>query len=109
MKRITEAEFNQFKPSRLPQAMHLLEEQEWYAGDGGNVVGALTLDKTDQDWGFVIQGRDGPGRLRSVDFANSIQNRNTARVRLLCTLGELERSGQSVFSQGNQRTPFVDL
>ena len=101
IKTIAEADFNQFNPGRSSQAKLLIEEHEWCADDAGDVIGTLTLDKTDKDWGFVILGSDERGQFRAIDLATSIESRDTARVRLLYAMGELEKTGQKIFPQGD--------
>lgn len=98
VQRLTKAEFDAFKPARGPDVGHIIIEKEWYADTKGNVIGTLTFDQVDKDWGYVLLGRDKTGQYRGIDLEVSLTE-VAARAQLRAKLEEYEKSGQTVFPQ----------
>jgi hypothetical protein len=98
---ISRDEFDAYEPFRAPGVEMLADEQEWYADDFGNVLGSVIRDKVDDDWSYVILGRDERGRFRAIDVDSSIETRQRASTELLRKMAELETSGELDFPQGD--------
>ena len=75
-------------------------EKEWFADRERIILGALLLDRTDEDWVYLVLGRDELGTFRWIDGESSIRNRDQGRQRLLTTMQRILGSGQKVFPQG---------
>lgn len=96
---ILRCEFDALKPERHPLASAVVLEKEWFADRQRTVLGALLLDRTDDDWAYVVLGRDKAGVFRWIAGEHSIGSRDTARDRLVDAMREILASGQSVFPQ----------
>lgn len=94
---ISRSQFDRFKPTRIPMAV--IEERAWFVDTTKNFLGILTLDKTDNDWGYVIQARDQNGSFRAIDHEISIESEDAARDALMAAMEKLSQSGKTVFPQ----------
>ena len=92
-------EFDALKPTRHPATAIIAVEKEWFADKQRIICGALVLDRTDDDWGYVVLGRDQWGIFRWIDGEVSIEGRDQARERLVATMLKILGSGQKVFPQ----------
>ena len=99
---ISRWEFDAFGPSRGPLVGVAWEEVEWFADEAGNVIGVLTHDLADDDWGYAALGRDRNGAFRAVDNDVSIKRQDEARTRLMARMERLAETCQTVFPQGDE-------
>ena len=97
---ISKKEFDQLEPFRSPDVGTLIIEKEWYSDQARNVIGALTFDTEDNDWGYIILGKDEEGDFCGIELEVSKQSPEQARDLLIQKLSELEESGQTMFPQG---------
>ena len=58
--------------ARSPQIILYVKEIEWYATTSERLVGMLTHDRIDHDFGWVILGRDERRRFRAIDVNTSL-------------------------------------
>ena len=100
-KKISKARFVALTFSKSPAADFLIEEREWYADQNDNVLGVLTWDKQDHDWGYVILGRDERALFRAIDQDVSRPDADTARKDLHLKLSHYSITGEKVFPQGD--------
>lgn len=96
---LLKCEFNALKPARHPATATIAVEKEWFADRQRIILGALLLDRTDEDWTYVVLGRDESGTFRWIDSESSIDNRDQGRERLITTMQRILESGQKVFPQ----------
>lgn len=99
IRQLSRDEFDEHKPSRGPLSALTGEEREWYADDRDIVIGVLVLDKIDNDWSYIILGRDRRKKFREIDVQVSIRDKTKAREKLMNSLERLAKSGKSVFPQ----------
>ncbi|TAK64066.1 MAG: hypothetical protein EPO22_06020 [Dehalococcoidia bacterium] len=99
IRKLTEAEFEAFRPARGPLGELIGEEKEWYADRRGNVIGVLVLDRIDKDWSYVVLGRDARGKFRAIDAQVSFQSPEQARTELVSKLRRLARTRKKTFRQ----------
>ena len=99
---ISRREFDAFRPSRGSLVGVAWEEVEWFADEIANVIGVLTHDLTDDDWGYAVLGRDTNGVFRAVENDASIKPQERARARLMVDMERLAGTGQSVFPQEDE-------
>jgi len=92
-------EFDALKPARHATTPTIAVEKEWFADRQRIILGALLLDRTDEDWIYVVLGRDQLGTFRWIDGEVSIANCDQARERLLAKMLKILESGQRVFPQ----------
>ena len=79
----------------------LSREVEWYADVEERVLGIVLLDLQDNDWVWMVLGRDEAGLFRAIDLGVSIPTQEEARKLLIVKLEEHSATGQSVFPQGD--------
>ena len=96
---LLKCEFDALKPARHPATAAIAVEKEWFADRERTLLGALLLDRTDEDWVYVVLGRDQLGTFRWIDGESSIKSRGLARERLVATMQRILESGQKVFPQ----------
>jgi hypothetical protein len=80
---ISRNEFDAFQPFRAPETELRLTETEWFADDGGSVIGLIAEDSADKDWLVAVLARDQHGTFRAVDVESCIELQSEARDELL--------------------------
>ncbi|MFH2064534.1 MAG: restriction endonuclease [Pseudomonadota bacterium] len=88
-------EFDSFDPARGPMIGVFIHEKGWVADSNRNIIGTLTLDKTDKDWGYAILARHEDGRYRWVEGKVSIESRDDAEAELVSTMERMEQTDQA--------------
>jgi len=84
-----------------------VNEVEWFSDDDERVLGIVVIDNTDQDWSWMVLGRDEAGLFRAIDLGVSIPTREEARALLMTKLTEHSETGASVFPQEDvERQPM---
>ena len=74
---ITAERFNAFVAwARSPMAGVIGIELEYFSDRTDNLIGILIKDRYDQDFGFVMLGRDLKGRFRCIDVSCSMSRLN---------------------------------
>src|SRR5437870_2600001 len=101
-KAISRARFEALAFSRVPTIKLIIEEREWYADQDENVLGIITWDKIDHDWGYVVLGRDERALFRAIETNVSFPNAEVARRELDLRLSYYTVTGEKVFSQGDE-------
>lgn len=110
IKQISPERFNAFVDwTRGPYASDFTDELEWYSDTFERVLGVLTFDYTDQDFGYVILGRDEARRFRCIDVKVSMPNLGMARSRLKKAISEHSKTGKDIFPQGEETHHGVEL
>ena len=103
---IPKTEFDEFKPAVF-WAGDIVEEKEWYVDPAETILGILTVDSTDKDWGYVILGRDERGQFRAFDVKVNVETEDEARELLIEKMTQIHDSGETVFPKGIN--PHFDL
>ena len=98
---VSRIEFDEDDPARLPESEEIFEETEWFADDGGTVIGLIALDKVDKDWFIGVLGRDERGTFRAIDVESSLENIDVARIQLIAMMEKALATGLTVFPQGD--------
>lgn len=78
--------FNALTYSRRPSYDRLVEEVEWYSDAGEHVLGLVALDRTDNDWTYVILARDHHSLFRAIEVDINFPDVGTARQACLTAL-----------------------
>jgi hypothetical protein len=63
------------------------------------LLGVVTIDRADQDYGFVVLGRDEHGRYRAIDVNSSYATKDGARDAVLDAMHDVVETGATVFPQ----------
>lgn len=95
---ISQARFDALTYSRNPAVKYFGEEVEWYSDSREKVLGVLLLEKIDNDWIFVILGRDEKALFRAIDFGN-YDDIDSTRNALFAKLEKQAAQETSVFPQ----------
>jgi hypothetical protein len=98
LKNISEQEFHSFYEGP-PSFMH--EEVEWVSDLLERVLGTVVRDRIDDDWSYVVLGRDEHGIFRAIDFKISFPDQETAAEQSREKIREHLRTGATVFPQGD--------
>jgi hypothetical protein len=102
IKKLSTERFNAFLDwTRGPMTGDFIKELEWYSDEYERVLGVLTLDSIDDDFGYIILGRDEEGRYRSIDVETSLIDVDLARDRLKKALNQQSKTGEKTFPQGD--------
>lgn len=88
-------EFDSFNPARTDLTAIFISEKEWFADSKRNIIGTLTLDHTDKDWGFAILARHEDGLYRWIDGEVSIESRDKAEKAIVSAMYQMERTGKA--------------
>jgi ribosomal protein L30/L7E len=65
--------------ARKPEFALIAEETEWYASRDERVIGMLVCDCVDNDFGWIVLGRDERLRFRAIDANSSLPTADEAR------------------------------
>src|SRR5260221_519712 len=66
--------------ARDPKIVLIIDELEWYATADERIIGMLTFDKIDHDFGWVIFGKDERHRFRAINVNVSFPTRDASRT-----------------------------
>lgn len=72
VRRIDRQRYDSYKPCRIPMSILVLEEMAWFELADGAAIGVLLRDKTDGDYGWIVQRADEDGDFTADDLAPSI-------------------------------------
>jgi hypothetical protein len=86
---------------RHPFAFVVAEEVEWFSDADERVLGVLLRDRTDNDWNFILLGRDERGLFRHIGGKSSYVSRTVARGELIASLAAQSATGRHEFPQGD--------
>ena len=95
--------------TRQPYIVLLTEEIEWHATLDERVLGVVTRDRIDHDFGWIALGRDEQFRFRAVAVNASLPSADAAREQLLECMRGLAVKPDSAFHQGDSDSPPVDF
>ncbi|RQR37094.1 hypothetical protein DIE23_06565 [Burkholderia sp. Bp9143] len=87
---------------------HIIE-RNWYADTDERILGVVALDLTDNDFSYVVLGRDEIGRFRAIDMKVSLAREGRARSELKRKMAEYSKSGDSMFPQGDAEGEAFDI
>ncbi len=109
MKPISKERFEALCRSRQATAEYVSREVEWFSDDEERVLGLVLLDTVDNDWVWMVLGRDEAGVFRCIDLGVSIPTQDEARKFLEAKLDEYSRTGEKTFPQGDVKSKPIDL
>lgn len=109
MRDISEKQFNAYCYARQPLVRIMSNEIKWYEAGERKLLATLILDKTDQDYNFVILARDARKLFRAVNISCDHQTIEDAEIKLKRELEILVNEGQEVYPQGDETTLPHDI
>jgi ribosomal protein L30 len=95
--------------ARNPATVTYLEEAEWYATADERVLGMVVRDLEDDDWGWIILGRDERLRFRAIDVMSSLPSIVRARADLMEKMEFHEGEPDEAFYQGDAPGAATDF
>jgi hypothetical protein len=93
----------------MPQIILYIQEIEWYAENNERLLGIVTVDRIDHDFGWVILARDERLRFRAIDVNTSLATRDAARHELFTRLVAHQSEPDEAFYQGDSVGPPMDF
>lgn len=109
VKNIAKQRFDAFAAyTRLPSAVLILQEVAWLEVVD-KLLGVVVLDRSDEDFGGLVLGRDEAGRFRFVQGIDEyFPTIDEATARLKVVMEEIAATGQVTFPQGGPRKRRLD-
>lgn len=95
--------------TRSPTIVLLVQEIEWIATEDERLLGVVTWDRMDHDFGWVVLGRDERLRFRAVDVNSSLRSADQAKGDLRERMISLAAMPDYEFYQGDVCGPPVDF
>lgn len=88
--------------TRKPEIMFAVKELDWCSDTAERVIGVLTEDRFDHDFGGVVLARDARQRFRAVDLFISCESRREAWQKLRNAVKSWSQKPDSDFYQGDE-------
>jgi hypothetical protein len=95
--------------ARNPATVQFIEEMEWHATGDERLLGMLVRDLNDNDFGWIILGRDERLRFRAIDVNSSLPSLDIARDELFQRMEEHYAQPDEAFHQGDAEGPATDF
>jgi hypothetical protein len=95
--------------TRQPWILQLVQEFAWFATPSERVLGLLTWDRQDYDFGWVALARDERLRFRAVGMDASLPSAAAAQAALAAAMERLELEPDDAFHQGDADGPAIDF
>lgn len=110
-RRITKRQFDGYCYCRQPLVRYTLEEFEWYSLFSNRLLALIIKDKTDQDFGFIILGRDSRRLFRCIDVGGTFSpNPKAARYNLARHIqSKYIGNVQDIYPQDDEVSQHIDL
>lgn len=110
-RRITRRQFDAYCYCRQPLCRFTAQEIEWYSLFENKLLAIVIRDITDDDYGFIILGRDKRRLFRCIDLQTEFyETPEKARRALARRLGEkYEGQVQETYEQFDEKEPKLDL
>lgn len=80
------------------------KEVEWYIDERNILIASIFIDKTDNDWNFIILGRDIRKIYRCIYAGVSFESIDNAREALERKINEFSQEGQEEYPQGDENS-----
>lgn len=101
--KISQARFEALCYSRTPAIEQIAREHEWWANKSDKNLGIVLFEEPDQQWFWIILGRDKRGVFRCVDMNHSIDTKEEASNQLKAKIEEWEDRPAEDSYQGDEK------
>lgn len=98
-KSLSQPRFEALLYRRSPFTWYLFKELEWWSTEDESLLAAITLDGIDDDYAYIVLGRDETGVFRGVANQVSFSTQDEARAAMLSKMEELSKDGAQEFPQ----------
>jgi hypothetical protein len=95
--------------TRLPAIVLIIQEAGWFSTVDERLLGLVTWDRFDRDYGWIVLGRDGRGRFRAIDQNVSFPSFDDAKARLEAALEKHATLPDESYHQGDEQGARVDF
>lgn len=99
LKPLSQPRFEALLYRRSPFTWYLFKELEWWSTEDESLIAAITLDGIDDDYAYIVLGRDETGVFRGVANHVSFPTQDEARAAMLSKMEELSIDGSQEFPQ----------
>ncbi|WP_340266970.1 hypothetical protein [Sphingobium mellinum] len=110
MKELSEQRFEALAGyTRRPDLVTLLQEAAWFATADERLIGVVTWDRIDRDYGWVLLGRDRRLRFRGIAVEASLASFAQARASLDTAMAAHAAEPDQSYHQGDEAGAPVDF
>lgn len=95
--------------ARHPKITLITKELDWFADPQERVLGMLCWDRIDDDYGWVVFGRDAVARFRAIKINASYPTAEEAYSSLMIAMREAKDLPDEAFHQGDEEGDAVDF
>ena len=104
MRKISKRQFDAYCYARQPAILALAEEVDWYEAENKKLLAVVTRDKTDDDFGSVILGRDARKLFRAIEVCYDFcKTQAEAVTKLKKSIKKYENDGRQNYPQGDEK------
>lgn len=97
--RLSQPRFEALLYRRSPFTWHLFKELEWWSTEDEILLAAITLDRIDDDYAYIVLGRDETGVFRGIAGETCFLTRDEARAVMLSKMKEISKDGALEYPQ----------
>lgn len=95
--------------TRLPAIILIIQEAGWFSTVDERLLGLVTWDRIDYDYGWIVLGRDRRGRFRAIDQDVSRPSFDDARDRLQAAMARHAALQDDTYFQGDEHGAPTDF
>lgn len=95
--------------TRRPEFVVAWQEAAWFSADAERLIGGITWDRQDYDFGWVLLGRDRKLRFRAIAMDASLPSFEEARSRLSAAMAAHVPLPKESYYQGDEIGSPVDF
>lgn len=108
---LTRRQFDAYCYCRMPLVRYTTEEIEWYSFFDNRLLGLVIRDVTDNDYGFVILGRDSRRLFRCIDLCKEFHNTPVLARKALANRLNEKYGGkvEDIYPQFDEVEPTLNL
>ena len=110
MQTLNEARFQALAGyTRRPDVIDVIQEAAWFSTPDERLLGLVTWDRLDRDFGWVLLARDQRRRFRAIACDASLSSYESAQAALALTMAVEARASDESFHQGDDNRAPVDF
>lgn len=109
MIKLSKKQFDALCLCRDPMLRVMSKELEWFSDENKTVIASIVHDFTDDDYGYVVLGRDSKKIFRCIHLNTSYSTIGKAREALYLTMEKYETEGQKLYPQGDEKQILNEL
>lgn len=104
MRQLSRVQFNAYCYARQPLIRVMAQEVAWFEVFEKKILGLITFDRTDGDFGFLILGRDNRKMFRCIEICREFHQTPDQAIQSMSEAFEkYEHDGQALYPQGDEK------